>query len=72
MQALDNVEYKLGVSESSVPQSLHSAAHSSGAGLDDLLAIVHYLLDTCYTLHNLLLVYPPAARHLHKNDLHIR
>ncbi|KAF2368287.1 Ubiquitin system component Cue [Trinorchestia longiramus] len=68
--ALDNVEEQLAVRDGSTPMSLkHTISTHS---VQELHAVLLYLLDTFYSLHNLLAVYPPAAEAFHSCEMHVR
>ena len=64
------MELRLGISETAVPLSLSSSA--SAPDVAEVKDCIKFLLDSFYTLHNFLKLYPPAALLCHKRELHIR
>lgn len=70
VQALDNVEQRLGINETALPVSLKTSY--STPDLEETQGCITYLLDTFNTLHNFVSVYPPAAAICHKKELHLR
>ncbi|XP_018015694.1 activating signal cointegrator 1 complex subunit 2 [Hyalella azteca] len=71
ISALDNVEEQLAVSDGGAPMSLKHTSSSSHSA-EELHAVLMYLLDTFYSLHNFLCVYPQSATIFHECEMHIR